>query len=83
MSSRFYLYPCPRCGQGRQIVITKYWDYHQHFFGRDRETFDFYMNHINKYRIDSHAKDISDDDFQVIVSAFNWFDKKLEEFPFI
>jgi hypothetical protein len=62
-----------------QLIITSYWSYHEHFFGRDREAFVFYMNHINKYRIDAHSKDISDEDFQIITSAFTWFDKKLEE----
>jgi len=60
-------------------IITKYWDYHEYLFGRDKETFEFYMNHINKHRIDAHSKDISDEDYQLIINAFNWFDKKLEE----
>jgi len=33
-----------------QKTITKYWDYFEHLFGRDRETFEFYLKHINKFK---------------------------------
>ena len=64
-------------------IIIKYWDDHEHVFGRDRETFDFYLKHINKSRGDAHAKEIPDEKYNVAISAFQWFDKHLDNFPFL
>jgi len=64
-------------------VIIKYWDYFEYLFSRDRETFDFYLNYINKHRADAHAKDIPEDEYNVAISAFQWFDKNLENLPFL
>ena len=47
------------------------------------KSFDFYMTHINKYRVDAHAKEIKDDEYDVLVNAFNWFEKNLEGLGFI
>jgi len=56
-------------------VIIKYWEDHERVFGRDRETFEFYLKHINRNRGDAHAKEIPEDEYNVAVSAFQWFDK--------
>jgi hypothetical protein len=64
-------------------IILKYWDYFEQLFNRDRETFDFYLKHINKFRVDAHAKQITDDEFNVSISAFQWFNDNLDKLTFI
>ena len=35
------------------------------------------MQHINEFRIDAHAKDISEDDYQMVMLEFRWLEKCL------
>lgn len=43
-------------------VIAKHWDEFQNVFGKDQQAFNTYMNNINKYRVDAHAKSITDEE---------------------
>ncbi len=45
-------------------IITKEWAFFENIFGRDKEGFNTHMAAINKYRADTHAKDISDQDME-------------------
>ena len=64
-------------------IILGYWDYFENLFGCDREKFDFYLAHINKFRIDAHSNDISEDDYSILISGFDWFEKQIKEIPFL
>lgn len=57
-------------------IISKYWDDFKHLFGSDQPRFNTYMSNINKYRVDAHAKDISDDE----MSEFRVSAKKIEQY---
>lgn len=43
-------------------VISKHWNLFQNIFEKDQQRFNTYMNNINKYRADAHAKSISDEE---------------------
>jgi hypothetical protein len=43
-------------------IINKNWANFEHIFGRDKEGFSTYMAAINKYRVEAHAKEITDDE---------------------
>ena len=45
-------------------IIAKEWVLFENIFGRDKVGFNTYMSAINKYRADTHAKDISDHDME-------------------
>lgn len=57
-------------------VIHKHWQDFQNIFGKDLASFDTYMNNINKYRADAHAKDISDEE----MSEFRVSATKIEKY---
>jgi hypothetical protein len=44
------------------------------------ELFDVYMPLVNKYRIDAHAKDISDDKYTILIVALDWLNAKISAF---
>ena len=56
------------------IVIAN-WDCFKHVFGTDSAKFQTSMSLINEFRSDSHAKDISNEEFYLLRMQF----KKLEE----
>lgn len=45
-------------------IIAKDWILFENIFGKDKEGFNTYMTAVNKYRADSHAKEILDQDMQ-------------------
>jgi hypothetical protein len=57
-------------------IMTKNWSLFEKIFGRDKEGFTTYMSAINKYRVDTHAKEISDDE----MSYFRVCATKMENF---
>jgi len=59
-------------------IILKYWQLFEKIF-IDKRKFENYSECINEYRVDAHAKHISDEDFGIVLIAFNWFDKNLKE----
>lgn len=44
-------------------ITLKYWSSFEKIFGPDKNVFDKRMSIINHYRVDCHAKDISEDEF--------------------
>lgn len=61
-------------------VIMKNWSLFEKTF-IDKTKFDNFIDLINKYRIDAHAKTITQSDMLMLTLAFNWFDEKLEDLP--
>jgi len=49
----------------------------ENIFDKNSDKFIKSMQHINTYRIDAHAKDIDEDDFQMLILEFNWLEKCL------
>jgi hypothetical protein len=61
-------------------IISKNWDCFKNVIGPDQEKVVNFLKHINEFRSDAHANNISDDDFQMLRLAFNYFDAKLKQF---
>lgn len=63
-------------------IVSKNWDCFKNVIGPDQEKVLNFLKHINEFRSDAHAKNISEDDFQMLRLAFNYFELKLKEFIF-
>lgn len=63
-------------------IITKNWSLFERVF-IDKSKFIMFIDTINKYRVDAHAKTISDEDYAILNIAFNWFNEQLEDFMII
>jgi hypothetical protein len=61
-------------------VILKNWDELGRIFNNDRQSFSFYMDVINKHRIDAHAKDIDEEAIGILLGAFRWLHLRVNEF---
>lgn len=58
-------------------LIDKNWElFEKHFI--DKTKFGVYMDVISNFRIDAHAKNISDENYALLKYALDWFDKCLE-----
>lgn len=58
-------------------VILKNWSLFESIF-IDKVKFENFIDMINKFRIDAHAKIIEESDMLLLMLAFNWFDEKTE-----
>lgn len=56
--------------------ILKKWELFEKIF-LDKQLFDIYLSLINKHRIDAHAKDIDNEEYQSVVIALNWLNEKI------
>lgn len=61
-------------------VILKNWSLFDVTF-IDKVKFENFLDVINKYRIDAHAKTIEESDLLMLTLAFNWFDERIEDLP--
>ena len=61
-------------------LILKNWSIFEKTF-IDKNKFDTFLDIINKYRIDAHAKTIEESDMLMLTAAFNWFDESIGELP--
>lgn len=57
-------------------IIAKEWVLFEMIFGKDKNEFNTFMNVINKYRMDAHAKEINDDE----MALFRVSSSKLENY---
>ncbi len=61
-------------------IISKEWEVFKNIFSNSkRETFQG-LDFINQYRVDAHAKDITDEEFAYFRICMNKIEKDLEEF---
>jgi hypothetical protein len=60
-------------------IIIKEWDVFQNVFDRDKERFDLAMKVVNKYRIDAHAKSITQEEFSHFRVQVTWLENRIEE----
>lgn len=61
-------------------VILKNWSLFEVTF-TDKVKFDNFIDVINKYRIDAHAKTIDESDMLMLTWAFDWFDERINDLP--
>lgn len=58
-------------------IINKNWDKYEKLFC-DKTKFNMYLEIINKYRIDAHAKDLDEEEQVLLNYAFKFFEESLE-----
>lgn len=61
-------------------IISKHWDVFQNIFDKDQQQFNTYMNNINKYRVDAHAKIISDEEMSEFRVSASKIEKLLSDY---
>ena len=61
-------------------IIAKDWEHFENIFGKDKNEFTTYMNNINKYRADAHAKQISDDEMSLFRVSISNIEEKIENY---
>ncbi len=61
----------------KKFILQK-WNIFEKVF-IDKQLFDIYLTLINRHRVDAHAKEISNDDFQAVLIASNWLLEKLND----
>lgn len=62
------------------LIIDKNWDKYQNWFSTDKQNVLFWLNHINSFRIDAHAKSIKDDDLVYLRVCFARMEEHLTDF---
>lgn len=61
-------------------IIAKDWETFENIFGKDKNEFTTFMNNINKYRADAHAKLISDDEMSLFRVSISKIEEKIENY---
>ncbi|WP_333624564.1 hypothetical protein [Sphingobacterium siyangense] len=61
-------------------VISKEWQYFENIFGKDKSAFNTYMGAINKYRADTHAKEIEKGDMEYFRVCAGKIEAYIEDF---
>jgi len=61
-------------------IIDKNWENYQKWFSTDKNNVLFWLNHINDFRIDAHAKSIKDDDLIYLRTCFSRMEEHLTGF---
>ncbi len=61
-------------------IINKDWAFFENIFGKNKGDFNTYMEAINKYRADSHAKEISEHEMQYFRVCALKIEKFVEDF---
>jgi hypothetical protein len=61
-------------------VILNHWREFRNIFANDKTNFEIYARHINRFRIDAHANDISDTNLGTLLIALQWLQERVNEF---
>jgi hypothetical protein len=61
-----------------KVLILKNWTLFEKIF-LDKVKFEMFLDLINRYRVDAHAKTISDEDYALLTIAFKWLNEILED----
>jgi hypothetical protein len=60
--------------------ILEYWEEgYKNIFNNDREGYCYHYKKINRDRNDAHANDLETNDFEELMRALSWFEKKLDK----
>ena len=58
-------------------ILVKNWDFFQNWFNRDLDEVKMWLNTINEFRIDAHAKDIDEEELAFLRICFKNLEKSL------
>lgn len=61
-------------------IISKEWSIFENIFGKDKNEFNTYMNNINKYRVDTHAKTIDDDEMSLFRVSISKLENQIDTY---
>lgn len=59
-------------------LYVKEFNVFENIFDKQAQKFYSTMDHINRTRPDAHAKELNDDEYQMIILEFNWLEKCLK-----
>lgn len=60
-------------------TIESNWTIFEKIFKSDQQKFSIFMDLANKNRVDAHANEISEDEFNITISAIHWLNQCLKE----
>ena len=60
-------------------LVIKYWSSFQNVFN-DKIKFELHTDFINKHRIDAHAKDISEEDFSILMISVKYLEDSIKDY---
>nr|QNO42492.1 hypothetical protein ILFDIHEO_00002 [Methanosarcinales archaeon ANME-2c ERB4] len=58
-------------------ILVKNWDFFQNWLNRDLDDVKIWLNTINEFRIDAHAKDIDEEELAFLRICFKKLEKSL------
>ncbi len=61
-------------------LISKYWDCFKNMLGPDQDKALQFLKLINEHRADAHAKELPEDEFQMLRIAFKFLEVRLKQF---
>jgi hypothetical protein len=61
-------------------IMVKYWQLFENVFSRDKNKFERNMETINEYRVDAHAKNITEDEFQFFRICITEVEKQVSDY---
>lgn len=61
-------------------LMKKHWADLGMIFNNDLDHFNTYMEYVNRYRIDAHARDMSEDEFALLRIALQWLQERVTAF---
>lgn len=59
--------------------ISKNWNKFEKIFS-DKPIFESHMTFINNHRVDAHARNISDEEYAILIMSLKWVDTKVSQF---
>lgn len=61
-------------------IVTRNWELFEHIFNRDKDHFQYYMENVNKLRVDAHANDIDDELYASVIIALRWLNDRVNSY---
>lgn len=58
-------------------ILSDHWSAFQNYFSVDKSDVEQWLDHVNRCRVDAHAKSISDEDFMYLRVCFERLEEKL------
>lgn len=61
-------------------VVSKEWSNFENIFAKDKSEFNTYMNNVNKYRVDAHAKSITDEEMALFRVSITKIESQIDNY---